>query len=107
MLQYNLFLLSADERFAAREEFEAPTDPDAVEIAQAIGEACAEVYPQIELWQGPRHVSLSPRTGILAVKTRDDLQSSVLRLEETLYNARTAIAKSQRFLDQMEQARHA
>ena len=55
-MYYRLYFLNAAQCIIARDEFEAENDETAIMIAGLLSDACSDLSPGFELWQGARRV---------------------------------------------------
>src|SRR5262249_1906339 len=58
---YRLYLLDEARHVKAAENFAAPDDVAALEIACSLHSACWDIFPACDVWHGPKHVGALPR----------------------------------------------
>src|SRR5579883_374081 len=84
---------------AGRQDFAADDDKTALQVAQALLEACSDVCSSFELWHGMRLVSPSlPAVEGVAEAIRDRTQAIVRDCEISISQSRWAIASSKELL---------
>jgi len=84
---------------AGRQDFAAEDDKTALQVAQALREACSDVCSSFELWHGMHLVSPSlPAAEEVAQAIRDRTQAIVLDCEISIAQSRWAIASSKALL---------
>jgi hypothetical protein len=99
-MQYRFYLLDAAGHIGAAEHFHASSDTEAHAIAIELWQACSDVYPDYEVWQGTRQVADRPHEkacGKLAeiVSIR---QKNILDLEERLHDSFATLQSSAKLL---------
>src|SRR5215469_3773456 len=112
-MYYRLYFLNAAQRITARDEFEAENDETAIMIAGLLSDACSDLSPGFELWQGARRVvpdvkkqvAGHPNQSRTAITLK--LQNIVLEREEILQQSHWLIAKSKRLQARVEELRKA
>jgi len=108
-----LYFLNAAQRITARDEFEAENDETAITIAGLLSDACSDLSPGFELWQGARRVvpdvkkqaAAHPNQSSTAITLQ--LQNIVLEREEIIQQSHWLIAKSARLLARVDELRKA
>lgn len=112
-MYYRLYLLDAAQRISARDDFEADNDETAITIAGLLSDACSDLSPGFEVWQGTRRVAPDvkkqlarhPNQSSAAITLQ--LQSVVLEREEILQQSQWLIARSKRLSARVDELRKA
>ena len=112
-MYYRLYFLNAAQHIAARDEFEAENDETAITIAGLLSDACSDLSPGFELWQGARRVvpdvekqvAGHPNQSSTAITLQ--VQNIVLEREEILQQSHWLIAKSKRLQARVDELRKA
>jgi len=106
---YRIYFLDRRGAIQAREEFDAPSDGDAVIIGSLVADVCSETYASYEIWSFNRRV-VEPLASIPAIslaEISEDFQEQVLKLEDSMQRSRWAVAKSQRLIEKSNALRAA
>src|SRR5215469_6297769 len=83
LTMYRIYFLDRRGAIQAREEFDAPSDGDAVIIGSLVADVCSETYASYEIWSFKRRV-VEPLASIPAIslaEISEDFQEQVLKLE--------------------------
>jgi len=105
--EYRLYFLDKRGGIAAREEFCAPSDGDAVAIAGIVADACSEKYASFEIWSFARQV-IGPLAAIPTVSFAEvsrGRQEQILQLEDAIHHSHWAVANSRRLLERTSELR--
>ena len=85
-----------------REDFEAKSDTIALQMAQALFDACSDNCQSFDLWQEERHVAVPrlfrPSSFVELSKAN---QERVIQTEEVIAQSGSLIAKSRRLLQKL------
>lgn len=90
----------------ARQDFETDGDAGAQRLAAALFDACSDTCDTIDLWQGPRHITLElPGRGTGFDGLSAVHQEIVVRTEEMIVRSEWALAASRRLIEQLERTK--
>jgi GAF domain-containing protein len=107
---YRLYFLGPTGGIQARQDFPAPSDADALTIADFLWQACADCYPGFELWSLARRIVSAREPVVVAAPSRiedlpQDLQERILELQESLERSAWRVSGSGRLRDATEALR--
>jgi hypothetical protein len=105
MATYRIYFFGAQE-VIGRHDFEADNNTIAIQMAQALFDACSDNCQLFDLWQGTKRISI-PRlfqpTSFAELSAAS--QERVMQTEEQIAQSEWLVAKSRRLLAQLETKR--
>lgn len=112
MARYRMYLVDTFGKFRWPHDLNAHSDGDALALVHAMQHACSDMPVTMELWQGARRIpGVSGKTPSALRETWEELlahrQEALLQTEEALSNSGTAIARSRRLQERIEDTRRA
>lgn len=106
---YRVYFRSHAGTILGRDEFEAEDDRSAQVIAASLGDACSDISPSFDLWQGARRVATArssvPGRQTSASEMHDQVLMRVIERQKIIQRSGWAIASSRRLLDRLDQVR--
>ncbi len=105
MSSYRLYFIDRTGSIAGRDDFDADGDGEAQSIAAILSEACSDVCPSFELWQGTRtvHSAAEPPKHVYAdAELTQKIEDAVTHREETIQSSKWRIAQSRRLIARMD-----
>jgi|ERR1051326_3298517 hypothetical protein len=112
MAWYRMYLVDKFGKFRWPHDLNADNDSDALALVHAMQHACSDMAVSMELWQGARRIpGVSGKTPTILRETWEEMlakrQEALLRTEEALSNSGTAIARSRRLQERIEDTKRA
>jgi len=112
MVRYRMYLVDRFGKFRWPHDLNAQNDGDALALVHAMQHACSDMPVTMELWQGARRIpGVSGKTPSALKETWEDMlarrQEALLETEEALSNSGTAIARSRRLQERIEDTKRA
>ena len=112
MARYRMYLVDRFGKFRWPHDMNAQNDGDALALVHAMQHACSDMPVTMELWQGARRIpGVSGKTPSALRETWEDMlarrQEALLETEEALSNSGTAIARSRRLKERIEETKRA
>ena len=112
MARYRMYLVDRFGKFRWPHDLNAQNDGEALALVHAMQHACSDMPVMMELWQGARRIpGVSGKTPSALRETWEDLllrrQEALLETEEALSNSGTAIARSRRLQERIEETKRA
>ena len=107
-----MYLVDKFGKFRWPHDLNAQNDGDALALVHAMQHACSDMPVTMELWQGARRIpGVSGKTPSALKETWEDMlarrQEALLETEEALSNSGTAIARSRRLQERIEDTKRA
>jgi len=112
MAWYRMYLVDTFGKFRWPHDLNAESDSDALALVHAMQYACSDMAVTMELWQGARRIpGVSGKTPSVLRETWEEMlanrQEALLRTEEAFSNSGTAIARSRRLRERIEDTKRA
>lgn len=112
MAWYRMYLVDKFGKFRWPHDVNADSDGDALALVHAMQHACSDMAVNMELWQGARRIpGVSGKTPTVLRETWEEMlakrQEALLRTEEAVSNSGTAIARSRRLQERIEDTKRA
>ena len=112
MVRYRMYLVDRFGKFRWPHDLNAQNDGDALALVHAMQHACSDMPVTMELWQGARRIpGVSGKTPSVLRETWEAMlvkrQDALLRTEEAFCNSGTAVARSRRLRERIEDTKRA
>ena len=112
MARYRMYLVDKFGKFRWPHDLNADSDGDALALVHAMQHACSDMAVSMELWQGARRIpGVSGKTPSALRETWEEMlanrQEALLRTEVAFSNSGTAIARSRRLQERIEDTKRA
>ena len=112
MARYRMYLVDKFGKFRWPHDLNADSDGDALALVHAMQYACSDMAVSMELWQGARRIpGVSGKTPSALRETWEEMlanrQEALLRTEVAFSNSGTAIARSRRLQERIEDTKRA
>lgn len=112
MAWYRMYLVDKFGKFRWPHDLNADSDSEALALVHAMQHACSDMAVNMELWQGARRIpGVSGKTPTVLRQTWEQMlakrHDALLRTEEALSNSGTAIARSRRLQERIEDTKRA
>jgi hypothetical protein len=103
-MDFRIYLFNNHRRIIAFEDLKAMTKVDALELGEALYEACSDKFGGFELWQGDRRVAQrfgEPCESITVEMLNERRQRSAAEVEERLRDSFQTVAESQKLIKRL------
>jgi hypothetical protein len=112
MAWYRMYLVDKFGKFRWPHDLNADSDSEALALVHAMQHACSDMAVSMELWQGARRIpGVSGKTPSILRETWEEMlakrQDALLRTEEAFCNSGTAVARSRRLRERIEDTKRA
>jgi hypothetical protein len=112
MARYRMYLVDRFGKFRWPHDLNAQNDGDALALVHAMQHACSDMPVTMELWQGARRIpGVSGKSPTALKETWEDMlarrQEVLLETEEALSRSGTAVARSRRLQERIEETKRA
>jgi hypothetical protein len=103
-MDFRIYLFDRHRRIIAFEDLKDLKKADALELGEAIYEACSDKFRGFELWHGDRKVAQrfgEPHESKTAEMLNEKRQQSIVEVEERLRDSFQAVAESQKLIKRL------